>query len=136
MKRVFASKDRSAIEIVRGLLADEGIRTTVFNEATGSVLGDVPFFLAMPEIWVLADEDAAPARALVERYESGALRASLPKEPWVCPDCGELIEGQFTECWHCLEHDPRDEPDGRCEHCGYLLAGLPLRRCPECGNPF
>ena len=25
---------------------------------------------------------------------------------------------------------------GRCEHCGYLLRGLPEPRCPECGEPF
>jgi len=28
-------------------------------------------------------------------------------------------------------------PDkGRCKHCGYILFGLPERRCPECGQPF
>ncbi len=25
---------------------------------------------------------------------------------------------------------------GRCPGCGYLLIGLPERRCPECGRPF
>lgn len=136
MKRVYASKDRSAIEIVRTLLADDGIQTTIFNEATGSVLGDIPFFLAMPEVWVLHDDDEPAARSIVAQFESGAIRDSLPSEPWVCPKCGELIEGQFTECWRCVEYDPRTEPDGRCDHCGYLLKGLPLRRCPECGHPF
>jgi hypothetical protein len=26
--------------------------------------------------------------------------------------------------------------DNRCDRCGYLLIGLPTRRCPECGEPF
>lgn len=25
---------------------------------------------------------------------------------------------------------------GACQHCGYLLRGLPTRRCPECGREF
>ncbi|MGH7830408.1 MAG: DUF7577 domain-containing protein, partial [Candidatus Binatia bacterium] len=23
------------------------------------------------------------------------------KEPWQCRKCGEVIEGQFTDCWNC-----------------------------------
>jgi hypothetical protein len=31
----------------------------------------------------------------------------------------------------------RPEPhERRCATCGYLLIGLPERRCPECGQPF
>lgn len=26
--------------------------------------------------------------------------------------------------------------EGRCQHCGYRLHGLPALRCPECGTPF
>ena len=136
MKRVFASRDRSVIEIVRALLSSEGIRTEVFNEATGTVLGDVPFFLAMPEIWILHDEDEPAARSLVAHYESGDLRASLPRDPWTCPHCGGLVEGQFTECWRCAESDALPDPDGRCDRCGYLLQGLPAGECPECGHTF
>ena len=43
MKRVFASQDRAAIAIVCGLLADEGIETTIQNENMSAVSGEVPF---------------------------------------------------------------------------------------------
>ncbi len=101
MKRVFASKDQAAIEIVRGLLAEAGIEAQVFNERTASVLGDVPFFSAMPELWVTREEDRPRALEIVERFESGEARDELPSEPWTCPACGENIEGQFTSCWQC-----------------------------------
>jgi rubrerythrin len=29
-----------------------------------------------------------------------------PLEPWICPSCGETIEGQFDQCWHCGEERP------------------------------
>ncbi len=105
MKRVFSSKDRAAVEIVRRLLLDEGIETTVFNETTSAVLGDVPFFHAEPEVFVLRDEDAAQARVIVEQFVSGQAKDALPTEAWDCPTCGETIDGQFTECWNCHEAD-------------------------------
>jgi len=46
-----------------------------------------------------------------------------------------LVFGQLT---HDALHGKRHPNDGlpRCEHCGYVLVGLPDRRCPECGSPF
>jgi NADPH-dependent glutamate synthase beta subunit-like oxidoreductase len=101
MKRVFASQDRAAIAIVRELLANEGIETIVQNENMSAICGEIPFFLAMPEVCVLRDEDLAEAQAIVERFESGEARDQAGKKPWRCPRCGETIEGQFTICWKC-----------------------------------
>ncbi|MGQ9651598.1 MAG: putative signal transducing protein [Phycisphaerae bacterium] len=101
MKRVFASQDRAAIVIVRELLANEGIETVVQNENMSAICGEVPFMRAMPKVCVLRDQDAARARAVVERFESGNARDQDRTEPWRCPRCGETIEGQFTACWKC-----------------------------------
>ncbi|MBI4581447.1 MAG: hypothetical protein HY718_17225, partial [Planctomycetes bacterium] len=35
--------------------------------------------------------------------------------------------------WH---NHPARNLRFQCDHCGYLLSGLPLPRCPECGQPF
>ena len=101
MKRVFASQDQAAIAIVRELLANEGIETTIQNENMSAVSGEVPFTLAMPEICVVRDEDEAQALAIVERFDFGETREQEHKEPWKCPRCGETIEGQFAACWKC-----------------------------------
>ena len=136
MKRVFSAKDPAVIVIVRDLLAKEGIETKVLNEHAASAEGVIPFSLAVPEIWVLRDEHVPAARDIVARYESGAIRDELPREPWKCPSCGEMNEGQFTQCWRCEGDDPRRDRGTRCLKCGYLLWGLPERRCPECGTEF
>lgn len=94
--------------IVQELLTREGIETKVFNEHTASALGEIPFMRAMPELWVLRNEDAPAAGAIVERFESGEVRSELPSEHWECPTCGQQIEGQFTECWQCEGADPRE----------------------------
>ena len=100
------------MQIVRDMLAREGIETEVFNEHTASVLGEIPFFCALPELWVLRDDDAEAARIVIKRFESGQARDELPSQPWECPQCGELLGGQFTQCWRCEESDPRGEEDG------------------------
>ena len=76
MKRVFASQDQAAIAIVRELLANEGIETTIQNENMSAVSGEVPFTLAMPEICVVRDEDEAQALAIAE----GDLVMANPRE--------------------------------------------------------
>ncbi len=101
MKRVFASQDQAAIAIVSELLADEGIHAILQNENTFTVLGEVPFTLAMPELWVTNDEDEARALEVVARFDSGEAKPRDGGQKWTCPNCGETIEGQFTACWNC-----------------------------------
>ncbi len=100
------------MEILRHLLDREGIATRVFNENTAAVSGEIPFFSAMPELWIESDEDAHRARDIVARFESGKLSRPRGGAPWRCPPCDSLIEAQFTDCWNCSlgnEPDPRGD---------------------------
>jgi rubrerythrin len=101
MKKIYSSQDVSEIEILRGLLAEEGIETTVLNEDVGEVAGMVPFDKAMPELWVKNDDEEGRALEIVKKMDSGEIRKSLGGQPWKCPQCGEAIERQFTACWKC-----------------------------------
>ena len=139
MKKVFSSTNRAVIEIVRNLLRNAGIETLVLNENMAAVTGGVPFFGTLPELGILHDEDEPRARAIVERFESGEIREAARQQPWQCTQCGQMIEGQFTECWACTvedDPDPRQDPEATCDECGYRLGGLPDRRCPQCGADF
>ena len=135
MKKVYASADRSQIEIVSQLLREEGIESCVLNEKNAFVIDIPPFFSGHPELWV-RDADESRAQALVARFRSGELRDERQVAPWRCSECGETIEGQFTQCWNCTVDEPRDDPESQCLECGYLLRDLPERRCPECGTEF
>lgn len=139
MKKVFSSHDPTTLGIVRSLLRGDGIESELLNEHAAATFGGIPFIHAGSEIWV-QDQDETQARSILERFESGALRESMALAPWTCSACGEVIEGQFTECWHCVleeeDRDPREAPDALCSECGYVLRSLPERRCPECGKEF
>ena len=101
MKQVFSSQDPTALAIVRELLAHEGIDTAILNQNMAAVSGEVPFILALPQVWIARDEDEERALAIVQRFDSGELRNPEHREPWTCPQCGETIEGQFDACWKC-----------------------------------
>ena len=109
MRRIFSFRDRAAVTILQGLLADEGIESVVQNENMAAVSGRVPFELAAPEVWV-RDEDEERALQMVEQFETGELKPPADAKRWQCPACGEAIEGQFTACWKCGTPKGPEEP--------------------------
>lgn len=99
MRKVFSTRDLLAMTELRGLLDQEGIETTILRENTASLFsGLLP--TEVPELWVVRDEDEDRARQLIEAFQGGAQQPP-PGQSWICPTCGEQIEGQFTECWNC-----------------------------------
>lgn len=95
MKRVFSSFDRIAVFHARNLLEAEGIRATVKNEMLSSAMGELPPAECQAEVWVL---DEAQARRAEQLLREGS--ASKGGAPWSCA-CGEVLEGQFLQCWRC-----------------------------------
>ena len=134
MIKVYSAETALETNLVRGLLEQNGIKAIVHGEQLLSARGELPFTPeTSPSVWV-RKEDGPAAIALIEaNYSRGVyptvcrqcgddLRGSpgpicpecgtpftksSPAEspPWVCPTCGESIEGQFTECWHCAEEE-------------------------------
>jgi len=99
MKRVFTGNAMSADqEIVKSLLDEAKIPCMVRNGDLSMALSELTPSDCAPEVWILNDEDYPRAREIVE-----ALRNAKVETPdaWICPGCGEAIEGQFTSCWNC-----------------------------------
>ena len=105
MKRVHTGITLTDTTHIQNLLELAGIRSFIKNTYLGSGAGDLPVFDVSPEIWVLSDEDAARAEAVVR----DALRpqAAGAASAWRCEQCGEQNEGQFAACWRCGANDVR-----------------------------
>jgi len=97
MKKVFGSNETPEVEMVRSLLEKQGIACTI-KTATGMA----PITDCFPELWVMDDADYPRAMELVNGMEHPQ---GTEKNSWVCPKCGETIDGQFSTCWHCAPHD-------------------------------
>jgi hypothetical protein len=104
MKHVFTATIMSADQdVVKGLLDEASIPCMIRNEQLAMALGELAPSDCSPEVWILNDEDYPKAREIVEALRNA--RAE-PHDAWVCSDCGEAIEGQFTSCWNCAKERP------------------------------
>ena len=93
---------------LRNVLALYGIDcvTRKLDLATGA--GELPPVECWPELWVMDDERAAEAEALLKKILAPV---EAVRKPWICSHCGEDIEGQFSECWKCgRERENRSPP--------------------------
>ena len=105
MIKVFVARHPTEAYLLKGILESNGIPSEIRGEALFGVQGQIPITEALPEIWVLNDEQADDALALL-RSQSTDSTAVHTGWSWRCPNCGETIEPQFTACWQCNTEKP------------------------------
>src|SRR5688572_11360634 len=98
MKKVYSAQDPLMIGHLKNVLATFGIECVVKNVHLSSAAGEIPPIECWPELWVVDDGRHREAEAVLEKT-LGPVRAV--RKPWKCSRCGEVIEGQFSECWKC-----------------------------------
>lgn len=95
MKRIFSSPDSSELSLFKSMLEQANVPCVLRHEQISQT---IPVLAFEAELWVVKDEDYPKASSLVEAWCHSPPGAG---EAWVCPVCGEKIEGQFTACWKC-----------------------------------
>lgn len=105
--KLYSGRDSMDAHHVRGLLEAAGVRAVVMGDQLATAWGEVPFMNdALPGVWI-NDEDKARAAEVMDEFFRDA--ATPPRSaPWVCPRCGEEVEGQFEVCWNCGTPRPDD----------------------------
>ncbi len=88
---------------MRNVLATFGIDCVTRNLDLSTAAGEIPPIECWPELWILDDDRAAEAEAIIKKTLSPL---ESVKTPWHCDGCGEEVEGQFTECWNCRRSHP------------------------------
>jgi hypothetical protein len=101
LKQVYLAQDPIEANLLVGLLKAEGIEAVVQGEYLYAIRGLVP--ATYPTVWVVDENEYDQARALALEFDRQQREGGGPEplESWVCPVCGETIEGQFDQCWHC-----------------------------------
>ena len=94
----FSIAERSLAGLLKERLTREGIDCLVRNEQLFSALGEIPFLECYPELWIVDDEVYPRAKLLLDGWLA---REPENAGPWTCPQCGEMLEGQFDACWKC-----------------------------------
>jgi hypothetical protein len=96
MKKLVQAPNAALATLWAALLQQQGgIATSVQRLYASGIAGEIPPDQALPEVWVLDDDQLEPARALLQRLRH------LPHRRWACTGCGESVDGPFEECWNC-----------------------------------
>ncbi|NNE93738.1 MAG: DUF2007 domain-containing protein [Verrucomicrobiales bacterium] len=103
MKKVYEHIDFTKVGYYQSILESNDITTSVRNVGAGVAVGEIPFHEIYPELWVVHDEDFERAEEIIAAAKVDAEKQADAKglEDWTCPDCGEAVEKEFSECWNC-----------------------------------
>ena len=117
MQHVYTARDEMDANFVQGLLRREGIQAVVQGQSLGTTWGTLPLSAeSLPTVWV-PEADVERAGPIVEEYrrtdQANAVDAAVeaPRATWTCPNCGEKVEDQFTQCWKCGHTRPNPGGD-------------------------
>lgn len=96
MRLVHSSPNTALVNHLRSMLESMGIVCRVRGEFLSAAVGELPPIECWAELWVVDDDRYDDAVDLVGRAAGVALTSD-----WVCPDCGEIVDAELTECWSC-----------------------------------
>ena len=103
MKKLYIARDIAELYYVKGLIESQGIACKVINESLYSLRGELPVTEeTAPTLCILDDAQFTAARDVIADYEKANRETNTDTANWVCKVCGEESEGQFSECWNCL----------------------------------
>jgi hypothetical protein len=94
LKRIYSDDVLANLENYHNILKLNGIESTIKNEYLNLGIGGMG---CCPELWV-AECDVQRALEIIENTD---LETPESQGTWVCFNCKEEIEGQFSECWSC-----------------------------------
>jgi Putative prokaryotic signal transducing protein len=95
VKRVYRAASLLQVAHARNVLIAAGIRCEMRNLYLAGAAGDLPMMETWPQLYV-EEADERNALGALERAASPSAEA-----PWICGDCDEQLEAQFTTCWRC-----------------------------------
>jgi hypothetical protein len=111
MMKVYGARDLAEAQFVKGLLEAEQISAVVQSGPLQALLGEIPVTPeSLPSVWI-NEADVERARPILQEFEKGGPAAVSPQPSWTCPKCGEVLEGQFSQCWNCGTARPEQPSD-------------------------
>jgi hypothetical protein len=95
MKKLLQAPNLMLATLWADQLRGAGIATSVQRLYVNSIAGDLPPDQCLPEVWLEDEADLTRALALLDEWRR------TPHRTWACPDCHEIVEGPFGQCWNC-----------------------------------
>lgn len=99
MKPLYTARHVTEAHLICGYLQSQGVDALVRGEYLAGGIGELPAGLC--KVWIADDADYVRADRLLQAFLRGEAARLHAAAGWRCMQCGEDIEGQFTDCWQC-----------------------------------
>jgi len=96
--KIYTSPNLTMVAHVKNILEAQNIKCMIRNQYSSAALGEIPLNECWPELYVLDPRQVRIAEEIVKDIIDPNTKNM---HPWACPDCKEIVEGQFTACWKC-----------------------------------
>ena len=93
---VFTRDNVLEVGAMRSFLQSHGVSSVIRNEFSNSVMGEVPFTDAWPQLWV-EEHQVEQAKSLIAKFDE----PSELEGEWECDSCHETSPSTFDLCWSC-----------------------------------
>lgn len=98
MKRLYTDQNSLMVGNIKNIMENNDIECIIKNFMLVGSVGELPPTVCSTELWIINDEQHEQAKQILKEVFS----EDKDKDPkWKCSSCGEMIEGQFTDCWNC-----------------------------------
>lgn len=100
MQKVFEHPAYHEVGLRESVLNSNGIESIIKNQKVSSLIGEIPFASAYPELWIIDDAQYDEATSLMRDFCQGSVQDSTLND-WTWPKCSQSIPGTFHSCWKC-----------------------------------
>ena len=102
VKIVYSSPHLFLVNHYKNIVESYGIPCVVRNSFLSGAAGELPPTEVWPALSVEDERDYGRAKQIVdEELHRSNNRLKNTNQTWICANCGEEIEEQFTDCWKC-----------------------------------
>lgn len=100
LKKVYTAATPLMPGFIQEILENAGIPCQQRNYFLNGAMGELPFVETWPSLWVEEQHE----RQALELIQATLAQPSMGI--WVCPNCQEILETQFQQCWQCGQAAP------------------------------
>jgi len=100
MKKLTEADNNIQAQFIVDHLVAAGIPSHSNGKYIQGAVGELPA-LQGPAIWIEDDRQLTKAKELLISLLSNPEQSQYYQKDWQCPECSELLEAVFTQCWNC-----------------------------------
>ena len=99
-KNIYSAANATEAHLIKGLLENESIETTLSGEGLSIAMGGLPTDVI--QVGIMVNEDKyAESLEIISNYEQTLREPAQDGKSWECNECKQVNPEIFEICWNC-----------------------------------